>query len=135
MFGLLKKDRVQLGDKQIAVPKLTRTRLKRLTDHIGTIGDYLVRLLLTKEDERAIFIVAGADMFIDEIYELTSLLSELDSAYLDDNASLAECTHFLKLTWERNDINEALKNLNGLTPPMAQQFVQSIMQRMNQANK
>jgi hypothetical protein len=135
MFGLLKKDRVQLGDKQIAIPKLTRTRLKRLTDHIGTIGDYLVRLLLTKEDERAIFIVAGADMFIDEIYEITSLLSELDPEYLDDNASLAECTHFLKLTWEKNDINEALKNLNGLIPPMAQQFVQSIVQRMNQANK
>lgn len=130
MFSFLKKDRVQLGKKQIEVPKLTRARLKKLTDHIGTIGDYLIKLFLTPENERAVFIVAAADVAIDEIYELTSILSDLPIEYLDEYASFAECTEFLRLTWERNDINTALGNLNGLIPPMAQQFVQSIVGRM-----
>ncbi|GGH17334.1 hypothetical protein [Paenibacillus segetis] len=135
MFGLSKKDGVQLGNKQVEIPKLTRKRLKKLTDHIGTIGDYLVRLFMTTDRDRAVFIVAGADIAIDEIYELTSLLSDLPIEYLDEHAALGECTEFLRLTWERNDMNEALKNLSGLIPPMAQQFVQSIMKRMDQAAK
>ncbi|CAM3706089.1 hypothetical protein COLU111180_04090 [Cohnella lubricantis] len=133
MLNLLKKDRVQLGNKKVEVPKLTRTRLKKLTDHIGTIGDFLVKLFLTPEQDRAVFIVAAADVTIDEIYELTSLLSDLPIEYLDEHASLVECTEFLRLTWEKNDINSALGNLNGLIPPMAQQFVQSILKRMEQA--
>ncbi len=134
MFPFMKKDRAQLGNKQIEVPKLTRARLKKLTDHIGTIGDYLVKLFLTPEHERAVFIVAALDVAIDEIYELTSLLSDLPIEYLDEHAGIAECTEFLKMTWEINDINRALGNVSGLIPPMAQQFVQSIVGRM-QANE
>lgn len=130
MLNLFKKNRVQLGKKQIEVPKLTRTRLKKLTDHIGTIGEFLVKLFLTPENDRAVFIVAAADITIDEIYELTSLLSDLPIEYLDEHASIAECTEFLKLTWEKNDINAALGNLSGLIPPMAQQFVQSVIGRI-----
>ncbi|MHA6484465.1 hypothetical protein ACX1C1_21445 [Paenibacillus sp. strain BS8-2] len=133
MLSIFKKDRVQLGRKQVEVPKLTRARLKKLTEHIGTIGEYLVKLFLTPENDRAVFIVAAADVAIDEIYELTALLSDLPIEYLDEHASLAECTEFLKLTWERNDINAALGNVSGLIPPMAQQFVQSILSRMEQA--
>jgi hypothetical protein len=134
MFPFLKKDRVQLGNKQIEVPKLTRARLKKLTEHIGTIGDYLIKLFLIPENQRAVFIVAAADVAIDEIYELTALLSDLPLEYLDEHASLAECTEFLKLTWEKNDINRALGNLNSLIPAGAQQFVQSLVARMEQAN-
>jgi hypothetical protein len=133
MFPFFKKDRVRLGNKNIEVPKLTRARLKKLTEHIGTIGDFLVKLFMTPEHDRAVFIVAAADVAIDEIYELTALLSDLPIDYLDEHASLAECTEFLKQTWEKNDINTALGNVSGLIPPMAQQFVQSILTRMEQA--
>lgn len=135
MFNLGKKDVVILGNKRVQVPKLTRNRLKKLTDHIGSIGDYLVKLFLTNEKDRAIFIVAAADVSIDEIYELTSLLSDLPIEYLDEHTAFSECTEFLKLTWEKNDMNEALKNLSGLIPPVAQQFVQSIVSRMDWAGK
>lgn len=130
MFTFMKKDRAQLGAKNVEIPKLTRTRLKKLTEHIGTIGDFLVKLFLTPENDRAVFIVAAADNMIDEIYELTSILSDIPVEYLDEHASLAECTEFLKQTWEKNDINTALGNLNGLIPPMASQFVQSILARV-----
>jgi len=130
----LKSERVILGKKQVEIPKLTRARLKKLTEHIGTIGDYLVKLFLTPENERAVFIVAAADVAIDEIYELTSILSDLPLEYLDEHASLAECTNFLRLTWEKNDMNRALGNLNGLIPPLARQFVESIIKRMDQAS-
>jgi len=130
MFSFFKKDRVQLGNKQIEVPKLTRVRLKKLTDHIGTIGDLLVKLFLTPEKDRAAFIVAAADVSIDEIYELTAVLSDIPLEYLDEHASLAECTDFLRQVWEKNDLNNALGNLSGLIPPMAQQFVTSIVTRM-----
>ncbi|MGG3278792.1 hypothetical protein [Paenibacillus solani] len=133
MFNLGKKDYVVLGNKRVTVPKLTRSRLKKLTDHIGSIGDYLVKLLLTPENDRAVFIVAAADVSIDEIYELTSILSDIPIEYLDEHASFSECTEFLRLTWEKNDMNEALKNLNGLIPPVAQQFIQSIVKRMDRA--
>lgn len=135
MFNFGKKDIVMLGSKRVQIPKLTRSRLKKLTDHIGSIGDYLVKLFLTPEKDRAVFIVAAADVSIDEIYELTSLLSDLPIEYLDEHAGFAECTEFLRLTWERNDMNEALKNLGGLIPPVAQQFVQSIVKRMNRAGE
>lgn len=135
MFNLGKKDIVMLGNKRVQVPKLTRNRLKKLTDHIGSIGDYLVKLFLTPEKDRAVFIVAAADVSIDEIYELTSLLSDLPIEYLDEHVAFSECTEFLRLSWEKNDMNEALKNLGGLIPPVAQQFVQSIVSRMNRAEK
>jgi hypothetical protein len=135
MFNFGKKDVVTLGSKRVQIPKLTRSRLKKLTDHIGSIGDYLVKLFLTPEKDRAVFIVAAADVSIDEIYELTSLLSDIPIDYLDEHAAFSECTEFLRLTWEKNDMNEALKNLGGLIPPVAQQFVQSIVKRMNRAGE
>ncbi|MBO2942811.1 hypothetical protein JJQ72_02275 [Paenibacillus sp. F411] len=134
MFTFAKKDYVTLGSKRVTIPKLTRSRLKKLTEHIGAIGDYLVKLFLTPEKDRAVFIVAAADVSIDEIYELTSLLSEVPIDYLDEHAAFGECTEFLRLTWEKNDMNEALKNLNGLIPPIAQQFIQSIVKRMDRAD-
>lgn len=132
MFGL-RKDSVSLGNKRVQVPKLTRSKLKLLTDHIGTIGEFLVKLFLTPPESRATFIVAGADITIDEIYELTSILSGLSVDYLDEHAGLAECAEFLKLTWEKNDMNATLGNLQSLLHPMAQQFVQGIVQRMEKA--
>jgi hypothetical protein len=80
-----------------------------------------------------VFIVAAADVTIDEVYELTSLLSDVPIDYLSEKAGFSECTEFLKLTWERNDMNAALGNLNGLIPSMAQQFVQSIAKGLSQA--
>ncbi|MDT3426066.1 hypothetical protein J2Z22_001586 [Paenibacillus forsythiae] len=133
MLNIGKKDTLKLGNRRVAVPKLTRNRLKKLTEHIGTIGDFLVKLFLTPQEDRSVFIVAGADVTIDEIYEITSLLSDIDIEDLSEQASIAECTEYLLLTWQKNDMNAALGNLKGLIPPMAQQFVQSIVQRMNQA--
>jgi hypothetical protein len=135
MLGFLKKDVIMLGNKRIEIPKLTRTRLKKLSDHIGTIGDYLVKLFLTPEENRAVYIVAGMDVAVDEIYELTSILSDLPVEYLDEHASLAECTEFLKLTWEKNDINQALGNVKGLIPPVMKQFVQSIIKGMEKGEE
>jgi len=132
LFGF-KKDSVTLGSKRVAIPKLTRSKLKLLTDHIGTIGEFLVKLFLTPPENRAAFIVAGADITIDEIYELTSILSGLPIDYLDKEVGLAECSEFLKLTWERNDMNAALGNLQSLLHPMALQFVQGVAQRMEKA--
>ncbi|WP_127580827.1 hypothetical protein [Paenibacillus koleovorans] len=133
MLPFIKKDHVRLGSKKVEIPKLTRNRLKKLTDHIGTIGDFLVRLFMTPAEGRATFLVAAADIAIDEIYEVTAILSGLPEEYLSEHASFGECAEYLRLTWEKNDINAALGNLNGLIPPMAQQFVQSILQRMDQA--
>lgn len=129
LLGKIKKDHVQLGAKRVEVPKLTRARLKKLTNHIGTIGDYFVKLIMTPEQDRAVFIVAGADVAIDEIYEITSLLSDLPIEYLDDKASISECIEFVRLTWEKNDMGQALGNLQSLLPPMAEQFVKSLITR------
>jgi len=132
MFNFFRKELVQLGNKRVEVPKLTRARLKKLTEHIGTIGDLLVKLFMTPENDRAVFLVAAADVTIDEIYELTSLLSDIPIDYLDDHAGLSECTEFLRLTWERNDVNKALGNVNSLIPQLAQEFVNSLV---NQAKE
>lgn len=133
VFPLIRKEKLKLGNRTVSIPKLTRNRLKKLTDHLGTIGDLLVKVFLVPPADRSIMIVAGAEVMIDEIYELTSLLSDLDIDELSEQASLAECTEFLNLTWAKNDMNAALKNLSGLVPPMAQQFVTSIAARQNQA--
>lgn len=124
------KDKVTLGQKKVEIPKLTRKRLKKLTDHIGTIGDFLVKLFLTPENNRASFIVAGADVAVDEIYELTSILSDIPIDELDDQASFSECVEFLRLTWEKNDMEKALGNVQALIHPMTEQFVISLVKGM-----
>lgn len=127
MFPFLKKDRVELGNRQIEVPKLSRTRLKKLTDHIGIIGDLLVKIFTAPPEGRAVYIVAGADVAIDEIYELTALLSDLPIEYLNEHATFTQCTEFIRLTWERNDMQAALGNVRSLIPGMAETFVTGIL--------
>lgn len=130
-----KKDQLSLGNKRVEIPKLTRNRLKKLTEHIGSIGDFIVKLFLTPEEKRAVFIVAGSDLMIDEIYEITSLLSDLPIQYLDEHASLAECTEYLRLTWEKNDMEGALGNAQSLLHPMAKEFVTSIVKGLKKVEK
>ncbi|HHY74032.1 MAG TPA: hypothetical protein GX497_12600 [Bacillus bacterium] len=125
-----KNDCVQLGNKKVEVPKLTRKNIKKLTSHIGSIGDFLVQLFLTPTENRAAVIVASSDMFIDDMYELTALLSEIDIEYLDEHATLEQVTNYIKQTWERNDMEKALGNAKSLLHPMVEQFVMGIVSRM-----
>ncbi len=117
------------------MPKLTRNQLKKLTDHIGTIGDYLVRLFLTPPENRATFIVAAADIFLDEIYEITAILSGIPEEDLNEHAGIGECAEYLRLTWEKNYMGNALGNVRSLLPPMAEQFVKSIVMGMEKGEK
>lgn len=134
MFPLLKKDKVQLGNKKVEIPKLTRARLKKLTEHIGTIGDLLVKIFMAPANERAVYIVAGSDVAIDEIYELTALLSDLPIEYLDEHVTFAECAEYLRLTWERNDMQAALGNVRSLIPNMAETLITGIVQGIQARN-
>ncbi|MEC1714763.1 hypothetical protein [Schinkia azotoformans] len=125
-----KNNHVMLGNKKVEIPKLTRKNIKKLTSHIGSIGDFLVQLFLTPSENRATFIVVASEMFIDEMYELVALLSEIDIDYLDENATLEQVTNYIKQAWEQNDMEKALGNAKSLLHPMAEQFVMSIVNRM-----
>lgn len=132
---LNKRESITLGNKRVETPKLTRNKLKQLTDHMGTIGDYLVRLFLTPQEDRATFIVAAADIAIDEIYEITAILSGLPEDYLSEHAGIGECAEYLRLTWEKNDMGQALGNLQSLLPPIAEQFITSMIKRLEKGEQ
>lgn len=102
---------VNLGDKSVKIPKLTPAKYKALFDRIETLPQIIVSILSARNSGQfTSTAIIGIGIALDEIIVVVAELAEIDAEYIANNADLNEITTFIRLTLEKNDLQQTLKN-------------------------
>lgn len=104
-----------IGEKRVDIPKLTIAKWKALFGAIETLPNTLVNVLAAKgtEDFTATALV-GAEIAIDEVVRIISVVTEVEAEYIEQHADLAELTTFIAKTIEKNDFQTVVKNFRAV---------------------
>lgn len=102
---------VNLGDKSVKIPKLTPAKYKALFERIETLPQIIASILSARNSGHLVnTAVVGVGIALDEIIAVVAELAEVDAEYIANNADLNEITTFVRLTLEKNDLQQTLKN-------------------------
>lgn len=115
LFGQSQQDSVQLGDKTVQIPKLTPEKYKALFERIETLPVIIMRVLANQNsDDFVATVITGASLALDEAVSLVAVLADIDEEYLSKHADLNEITDFIRLTFEKNDLQRTIKNFRAV---------------------
>ena len=113
---LLNENEMYLGNKKIEVTKLTPAKWKRLFGTIDTLPGLIVQILVAPQENFYMTVVQAIDIAMDEVIEVVSILTEVDSSYIKENVGIDELIEYLAKAAKRNRLDSAVKNLKSLLP-------------------
>ncbi|KIL46931.1 hypothetical protein KP77_25000 [Jeotgalibacillus alimentarius] len=105
---------VLLGDKKAEVKKISPDLFKKLTQSIDVLPNLLIQVFTANQDDRVTTGLLAAEVGLDEVVRIVSLLSDIDEDYLHKKAGVSELVRYLMLTYKRNDFEAVLKNVKSL---------------------
>ncbi len=114
----LNDNQMFLHEKKVEIPKLTPERWKQLFQTIDQLPGLIVQVLLAPKDEFYSYIITACDLALDEVVQLTAILSDVDEEYIRKNVGIDEIILFITKTVKRNQLVSTVKNLQGLLPTL-----------------
>ncbi|MFC4103598.1 hypothetical protein [Paenibacillus xanthanilyticus] len=115
LFNRQSEDHVFIGEKRVAIPKLTIAKWKALFEVIEGLPQVIVSVLSTRQsDDFVTTAVVGASLAIDEAVRVVGVLTDLEPAYIEENADLNELIGFIVATAKKNDLANAAKNFQAV---------------------
>ncbi|MBG9736297.1 hypothetical protein [Paenibacillus alvei] len=105
-----KSSSLKIGEKAVYARRIPIAQWRELFDSIQMIPQLLMSVITAAPQDRAgYFIVALRESF-DDIVRVTSILTEIDEEYIEENASIDQLIAFYKATADANNFGELLKN-------------------------
>lgn len=101
---------LKIGDKTVHPRRITIALWRELFDSIREIPQLLISVLSAPPSERAGFLVFAVRRSFDDVVRVTSILTEIDVEYIEQNATIDELVAFYKATAEANNFGGLLKN-------------------------
>lgn len=105
---------VMLGDKRVAVRKITVGQWQDLFGVIHALPQLLISVMTAPASERAGYLVIALKESLEDVLNVVALLTDTDAEWLRQNASLDELVAFFTETAKMNNFGELLKNVQGV---------------------
>ncbi|MBG9736287.1 hypothetical protein [Paenibacillus alvei] len=96
--------------KTVQIRKITVAQWQELFGSIQTIPQLIISIMSVPETERAGFFMVVLGESLENIVQITSILTGLDVEYLRQNAAADELFEFYSETVKMNNFGELLKN-------------------------
>lgn len=124
MFKFMRKSNItalgehemMLGDKRVKIEKLTIAKWRELFEVVDKLPGLIVQVLTAPSDDFYAYVVTALDIAADEITKIVSVLSGVDSEYLQENVGVDELFEYLAKTVKRNRLDGVVKNVQSLLP-------------------
>ncbi|PKH09863.1 hypothetical protein [Planomicrobium sp. MB-3u-38] len=113
---LTNKDVVYLGDKKAHVKKLTPALWKEVFSAIDMLPGLAFQVITAPKANLTAYLIEAFDLALEEMIEIVSKLSGIESDYLFNNAGLDELIEYVFYTVKKNRLDEVSKNIKGLLP-------------------
>jgi hypothetical protein len=111
-----RENEVMLGDKKVTIPKLTPKKWKELFAVVENLPNLIIKVAMAPREDFAAYVLSAIDLAIDEMVDITAVLTGIDRQYLADNATVPQIIEFFTRTAEYNDLSRAVKNVVSLLP-------------------
>ncbi|WP_217587005.1 hypothetical protein [Lentibacillus saliphilus] len=111
----LKENEVYLGKKRAEIRKLSPSDFKHLMGSIEYLPSLVYQVVSArKNNDLYVIFLQAADMAMDEIVNLVSVITDIDEDYIYKNVGLDELYEFLKRMTEFNNFNSIVQNVKNL---------------------
>ncbi|WP_431819266.1 hypothetical protein LWL40_27480 (plasmid) [Bacillus thuringiensis] len=108
---------LKLGEKTVRIRKVTPAEYKELMAVIGNLPNMIVQVIQAPEDEKLAYIMSALDVGMDDLINVTSTLTNIDTKYLaEEGVGLDEIVEYVTQMAKYNDIGKIVKNLISLLP-------------------
>lgn len=114
------ENQVYLGSKKVEVKKLTPNLWKKLFGTVDRLPGLIVQVILAPKEDFYSYVISAAEIAMDEVVQVVSVLSGVDEEYLKENAGLDDIVNYLVKTVKKNNLHEAIKNVKSLLPDVNQ---------------
>jgi len=105
-----------LGDKKVQTPKLTPKKWKELFQVVENLPNLIIKVAMSPREDFAAYVLSALDIAIDEMIDITAVLTEIDRQYLHEEATVPQIIEFFTKTVQKNDLASAVKNVRSLLP-------------------
>jgi hypothetical protein len=107
---------MMLGEKRVKIEKLTIAKWRELFEVVDKLPGLIVQVLTAPSDDFYAYVVTALDLATDEITKIVSVLSGVDSEYLQETVGVDELFEYLAKTVKRNRLEGVVKNVQSLLP-------------------
>lgn len=110
------EDRVTIADQVVKIEKVTPRQYRQLIEVLGAIPNIIIVLANAEDDERVPLLLNGIDVVLEDIIAVTSVLTGIEKDVLFDEAGIDELVEFFVKTFEKNNLDNLVKNFRRLLP-------------------
>ncbi len=111
-------DSIQLGKYPVEVAKLTPAKWKQLFATLDKIPFLVLEVFSAPKVEFYSYLVNAIEVGMDEIVEITALLSGVDAEYIHEEVGTDEIIEYIMLTVKKNRLDSQAKNVKSLLPKL-----------------
>ncbi|MDR9852893.1 hypothetical protein RJP21_04665 [Paenibacillus sp. VCA1] len=113
MRNILRSDTVKIGGKSVKVGKITVAQWRELFTVVETLPQLLITVLTAPPDDRLPMFVVAIEKSLTDVVNVVSILTGIDSEWIENNAGIDELTTFFVETARVNNFGDLLKNVRG----------------------
>lgn len=114
--AFMREDSMLLGEKRVKIEKLTPKKWKELFGVIDMLPSLIVNVVQAPQDQFMAYALTAAEVGMDELMEVTSILTGIEKEYLEDEVGLDEIVEYVTKMIEFNSLERMVKNLQSLLP-------------------
>lgn len=111
---ILNKDTVLLGGKRTEVKKITPAVWKKLFTTLDQLPLLILTVFQAPKEKQAAYFVEAINLALDEVLEITHVLTGIDKDYLEQEVGIDELTEYFIMTFKKNRLDTIPKNLKSL---------------------
>lgn len=113
-LNMARSNTVKIGGKTVEVRKITIAQWRELFGVVYSLPQLIIGVLGTNPDERAAYLVVALEQSLEEISHIVSVLTGIDSEWIENNASLDELVAYFAAAAKVNNFSDLLKNVQSV---------------------
>jgi hypothetical protein len=110
----LNENKMYLGKKRVDIAKLTPKLWRELFETVDKLPGLIMQVILAPKEDFYAYVLTACEVALSEVIEVVSVLTGLDTEYVEENVGIDEIVLFLIKTAKRNNLDDVTKNLKSL---------------------
>lgn len=116
--AMLNENEMYLHNEKVEVTKLTPVKWRELFAVVDKLPGLVIQVVSAPQDDFYAYVLQALDIALDEVINVTSILTGVDKQYIENNVGLDELAEYLFRMVKRNRLDDAVKKMMSLQPKM-----------------
>lgn len=110
------ENEMYLHEKKVLIAKLTPVKWKQLFNTVDRLPGLIIQVISAPKDDFYNYVIQAFDLALEEVVDVVSILTGIDSDYINNNVGLDELFDYLQRMVKLNRLDTLAKNVKSLLP-------------------